>query len=81
MVPHLPPRATEPNAPASLANLKIGIAVAAIIVGLLSLWINPAAAEGIATRVKPEKPPASSSWRASHPNVPPCRLLQRIKTG
>ncbi len=53
MLPHMPPRAIQPEAPDSRANLKIGVAVAAIITGLLSLWINPARAEGKGTRVKP----------------------------
>ncbi len=53
MLPHTPPRATEPQTLIQSINLKVVIAVAAIAAGLLSLWINPSRAEGKGTRVKP----------------------------
>ena len=34
-------------------NFQLAIAITAMVVGLLSLWINPARAEGKGTRVKP----------------------------
>ena len=52
MSSHMPLRASATKTDRPI-NLQLAIAVSAIVVGLLSLWINPARAEGKGTRVKP----------------------------
>lgn len=52
MTPHKTPRASEPRAHGRPFNLQLAIAITAIVIGLLSLWINPAHSQGKGTRVK-----------------------------
>ena len=52
MSSHTPLRASGTKTDRPI-NLQLVIAITAIVVGLLSLWINPARAEGKGTRVKP----------------------------
>ncbi len=50
---HIPPHADDHPARHQRFNLQLAAAIVAIVAGLLSLWINPARAEGKGTRVKP----------------------------